>query len=514
MVPGFAGRTVVAPLGAALSEREPDPGIAQTLEELMAGLRHELEERLEAYRSRLETALTEALRPTEPPEPAAEEDGTLALVEALRAIDEGSSQSQILRALLRRSLRYANRVALLLTPGGDYLVWGTEGFAPATNGPSDDRFAAPAEGPWREALSGHGQVELSADDCALLCHRLESPLPDGGVLVPFILQGRLAAVVYADHAPGAELDTHGVSVLAWAAARAIEALPFRERPAVAMLRPAGDVATDEPAIPLWTPPEEPEAEPAGEAAVKAEGAVEDVAEEVTAAEAEVVVAPTETEAAVEESVEPESLSPTEAPEPARAEDEYAPPEDDTEPMMRPWSTSPGVVEAPPEDLTEPETAEPADESTEDAVTEPEVAPVEDAAATPGAPTESRQEPVMSDAEAERAPSSEFEVMPPSDVSGPGWAFTTGGASDDEEAFHAEAKRLARLLVSEIKLYHEVDVWEGRRKGNVYSELQGEIDRSRQLFDERVDEEIRAKRDYFYEELVRQLADGNADVLGI
>ena len=114
----------------------------------------------------------------------------------------------------------------------------------------------------------------------------------------------------------------------------------------------------------------------------------------------------------------------------------------------------------------------------------------------------------------RVPTSEFEVMPPSDLSGPGWAFTTNTGHDDEAAFHAEAKRLARLLVSEIKLYHEVDVWEGRRKGNVCGELQDEIDRSRQLFEERVDEEIRSNHDYFYEELVRQLADGNAEVLGI
>jgi len=507
-----------------LSEREPDFAIAQTLEELMAALRGELEERLETYRSRLQEALTEVL--PKPLEPTAEEDGAVALVEAFRAIDAGSSQSQILRTLLRRSLRFADRLALLLTPGGDYLVWGTEGFAPAINGPSEDSFAPPEEGPWREALSGRSQVELSAEDCALLCDRLDSRLPGGGVLVPFILQGRLAALVYADHTPADALDTRRLSVLAWAAARAIESLPFRERPAVAMLRPAGDVATDEPAIPLWAPVEEVEAEPenAGEpvvvepeaeaaveaeTAVQTETAVEGGAEEATVAEEEAVVAPAEEEEDME----------------ASAEDTYVPPEEDTEPMMTPWGTSAGVVEAAPEEVTETESAQTeeipvkteaptAEEGAEAAVTDPEVAPIEEAAPAPSVPTEPEPGPNMPETEAERAPSSEFEVMPPSDVSGPGWAFMTGAASDDEEAFHAEAKRLARLLVSEIKLYHEVDVWEGRRKGNVYGELQGEIDRSRQLFDERVDEEIRAKRDYFYEELVRQLADGNAEVLGI
>ena len=109
-----------------------------------------------------------------------------------------------------------------------------------------------------------------------------------------------------------------------------------------------------------------------------------------------------------------------------------------------------------------------------------------------------------------------EVAPPEDVDGPGWAFTTRRFDSEagEDATHEEARRLARLLVTEIKLYNEEQVEEGRRGRNIYRTLKEDIDRSRQIYDERVDEAIRADTDYFREELVKILAAGDNDVMGI
>jgi hypothetical protein len=109
-----------------------------------------------------------------------------------------------------------------------------------------------------------------------------------------------------------------------------------------------------------------------------------------------------------------------------------------------------------------------------------------------------------------------EVRPPSDVQGPGWAFasTRVPISPNEEALHEEARRLARLLVSEIKLYNEEQVEEGRRRRDVYERLKEDIDRSRQMYEERVEPRILKSTDYFYQELVRILAAGDAKALGI
>jgi hypothetical protein len=84
---------------------------------------------------------------------------------------------------------------------------------------------------------------------------------------------------------------------------------------------------------------------------------------------------------------------------------------------------------------------------------------------------------------------------------------------EEEAQQEEARRFARLLVSEIKLYNEERVERGREAGDLYQRLQEDIDRSREMFDKRISAEVRAQNDYFQDELVRILADGDPDLLG-
>ena len=53
-----------------------------------------------------------------------------------------------------------------------------------------------------------------------------------------------------------------------------------------------------------------------------------------------------------------------------------------------------------------------------------------------------------------------------------------------------------------------------RRGLALQTLREDINRSRQIYEERIDEKIRAETDYFHEELVRILAGGDADALGM
>lgn len=76
-----------------------------------------------------------------------------------------------------------------------------------------------------------------------------------------------------------------------------------------------------------------------------------------------------------------------------------------------------------------------------------------------------------------------------------------------------AQRYARLLISEIKLYHETQVMEGRRARDLLIRLRPEIDRARRLFEERIPTEVRARAEWFDQELVRTLADGDPTLLG-
>lgn len=94
------------------------------------------------------------------------------------------------------------------------------------------------------------------------------------------------------------------------------------------------------------------------------------------------------------------------------------------------------------------------------------------------------------------------------MEGPGIAFQPQSLSADEEA-----QRLARLLVSDIKLYNEEEVDEGWAAGDIYRRVGDEIEKARQAYEERVDPGILNKKDYFYEQLVAILADGDEKRLG-
>ena len=86
-------------------------------------------------------------------------------------------------------------------------------------------------------------------------------------------------------------------------------------------------------------------------------------------------------------------------------------------------------------------------------------------------------------------------------------------ADEERKFHNDARRFARLLVSEIKLYNEQQVTQGREHGDLYDRLREAIDRSREMYEKRVKPAVASKFDYFNYELVNGLAEGDAKKLG-
>ncbi len=87
------------------------------------------------------------------------------------------------------------------------------------------------------------------------------------------------------------------------------------------------------------------------------------------------------------------------------------------------------------------------------------------------------------------------------------------SGEEERRLHIDARRFARLLVSEIKLYNEQKVSDGRAQGDLYDRLREYIDRSREMYDKRVKPEVAQSYDYFHHELVNTLAEGDPAKLG-
>lgn len=84
-----------------------------------------------------------------------------------------------------------------------------------------------------------------------------------------------------------------------------------------------------------------------------------------------------------------------------------------------------------------------------------------------------------------------------------------GAPDDEQS----ARRYAKLLVSEIKLYNEGAVRVGREKRDLLHRLRAEIERAQRLYEERVPSSLPGRSSFFQQELIHTLAGGDAALLG-
>ena len=83
----------------------------------------------------------------------------------------------------------------------------------------------------------------------------------------------------------------------------------------------------------------------------------------------------------------------------------------------------------------------------------------------------------------------------------------------EEDVHRKARRFAKLLVDEIKLYNQNKVTEGRQHHDLYERLKEDIEKSRSAYDQRFGETPAASANYFTQELVRVLADNDVSLMG-
>ena len=100
-----------------------------------------------------------------------------------------------------------------------------------------------------------------------------------------------------------------------------------------------------------------------------------------------------------------------------------------------------------------------------------------------------------------------------DASGTPVPTGIGDLSEEEERLHEDARRFARLLISELLLYNEDLVIQGRKRRDIYSVLREDIDRSRKVYDQRIPRSVSARVDYFGQEMVRTLAAGDPLAMG-
>jgi hypothetical protein len=385
-------------------------------------------------------------------------------------ISEQHSQAEILSTLVNRAASFAPRIAFFVVKNEQARGWRARGLEGTVGDDAIREIVLPltADTPLSDVVRSRqtwsGAPGSNAEDYLLL-NRLGSDPPQRMVAIPLIARGKAAAVLYAD---SAALDADAINL------EALETLVRVGGMAVELLVGSRPAAAAQP----QPSPAEPAVE---ETAPQPE---EEVAEQPQP------VAPPQEEQAWEGETEETPTMVAEAPVAEEAESA------DT---AAPWSYAPAPVEDAGEETLVMEAPQVADEEYAQPSTETHIE------AEVGQPQPSISEP---DQQTAAAPSAGGRSWRSADA-----ADLPVEVSEDERRLHSDARRFARLLVSEIKLYNEQKVRDGRLEGDLYERLREDIDRSRQMYDKRVAPPVAARYDYFHQELVNTLAEGDASKLG-
>ena len=492
------------------------------------------------------TAIGEAEKLKEDSAPAAEFDK---LRDAINEISSKTSQSEILKALVEAAAHFTPRGAFFIVKNEHFVGWqvfGKEAHAdevtvrgiqfPTTS----ETVLADAVTSLSTATTAHG----SHSEDELFLGPLEFGQPDRMYAIPLTARGRGVAVLYADYGnEGFRLNAEALETLVRVAGLTVELIASAQPVQVPVQREAAPPPepveetidhVEESPVAEVTPEVEEEVSPAVEEAAE----VEEVAEHETVSDAD-----SYEEAVVHEEAEVETVEEYtgavsfEEPEVEAAVVEETPsfPEVERFAHEEPAAFVP-PAQLDPADVEEVTYFEPIEEvevtETEFARTEPEAEfetadPFEAVAEEPrveaveiaedfapqadysngagnGKVEHAATEPLteVATAQAARTKYRDRNVDLPIEV------------AEDERRLHNDARRFARLLVSEIKLYNEQKVTDGRDSGDLYDRLREAIDRSRDMYDKRVQQPVAEKFDYFHYELVNSLAEGEDVKLGV
>ncbi|MGA2356159.1 MAG: hypothetical protein ABSG02_16810 [Terriglobales bacterium] len=153
------------------------------------------------------------------------------LARAVAEIQLGTSQREILRALLDTSARYAARVALFVVKGSHATGWQARGFA---NSDAVKDFALDDDAPAVGRAIGERIVAVAAiaDLDARFLKTFGSPASGEGRVLPLLLKDKVAALVYADagsdDAPGV-LDAGSLELLVLSTSAWLEVNSLRKQ---------------------------------------------------------------------------------------------------------------------------------------------------------------------------------------------------------------------------------------------------------------------------------------------
>jgi hypothetical protein len=193
--------------------------VAQVLDHALPRLQAELVERVLAE---LPTA------PVAPAETGARSPGHSSLVQAVATIHAGSTQKEILRALLDAGSAYGSRVALFVVKAGSASGWQSRGL-----GDDDAVKDFPLDLTSGPAAHAYQNRTVAPANIAEMDHRFVKqfggPANEQLLVLPLVLKDKVAALLYADGGAEGVLDGAALEVLVMATSAWLELASLRKQ---------------------------------------------------------------------------------------------------------------------------------------------------------------------------------------------------------------------------------------------------------------------------------------------
>lgn len=205
-----------------------------TQNEVRQAVEHAVAQALHAQIPQLQSQIVqqvlEALPAQAPEAPAPARAESSTLVQAVSSIHAGSTQKEILRALLDAGGGYCSRIALFVVKAGAASGWQSRGFGDNETVKDFplDLNAGPVAHTYQNRVATPGNI---AEMGGRFVEQFGSPANEQVLVLPLALKDKVAALVYADGGDSGKLDPDAVELLVMATSAWLEVTSLRKQAA-------------------------------------------------------------------------------------------------------------------------------------------------------------------------------------------------------------------------------------------------------------------------------------------
>ena len=226
-----------------MSERNQKQDVGQhiEIEQIVASaISQALQAQVPALQAQIVRQVMDALPSQAGAPPASSGAQSKPLVHAVATIHAGSTQKEILRALLDAGSEYCSRIALFVVKAGAASGWQSRGFGDeeVVKDFPLDLSAGPVAHTYQNRVATPGNI---AEMGARFVEQFGGPANEQVLVLPLALKDKVAALVYADGGDGGKLDADALELLVIATSAWLEVISLRKH---AVPKEDGDVSSN------------------------------------------------------------------------------------------------------------------------------------------------------------------------------------------------------------------------------------------------------------------------------